>query len=111
MLVELARTVSAAVGESCLLARLGGEEFAVLCKNFAIEDAVKLAERLRSTIEERFTDCAQPVTCSFGVSSWRQGDSPERFTKRADQALYEAKEHGRNCICVEKQEVLREKSS
>lgn len=101
VLVELARLVSATVGDSGMVARLGGEEFAVLCRKPGLAAAVELAERLRQSIEQRFAEEPRPITCSFGVSRWRGGDTPERFAKRADQALYAAKEGGRNRICSE----------
>ncbi len=110
VLVELAELAAVTVAGRGLLARLGGEEFAVLCKNTQLEEAVALAERLRSVIEARFSVSAQAVTCSFGVSCWQQGDSPERFSKRADQALYAAKEKGRNYVCVESLKLVQEKS-
>ena len=111
VLVELAELAAVTVSGRGLLARLGGEEFAVLCKNTELDQAVALAERLRSVIEARFSVSAQTVTCSFGVSYWQQGDSAERFSKRADQALYAAKAKGRNCVCIESLKLIQEKSS
>jgi diguanylate cyclase (GGDEF)-like protein len=71
-----------------LLARYGGEEFAVLLPDCELENAMEIAERLRT---------AQPEgTCSIGVARWDDGEDPISLIARADRALYAAKEGGRD---------------
>jgi diguanylate cyclase (GGDEF)-like protein len=71
-----------------LLARYGGEEFAVLLPDCGLDSAMEIAERLRT---------AQPEdTCSIGVAGWDGREAATRLVARADQALYAAKEGGRN---------------
>jgi diguanylate cyclase (GGDEF)-like protein len=76
-----------------LLARLGGEEFGLLLIDCPTERATEVIERLRSLVYgER--------TCSAGFAAWRPGDSSESVMARADAALYEAKESGRDRVCM-----------
>lgn len=73
-----------------LLARYGGEEFIALLPSTNEEDAVKVLDRLRPG-----TPADQ--TFSAGIASWNRLETPEELVMRADQALYRAKERGRNC--------------
>ncbi len=109
VLIALSEVMLGIVGSRGIVARLGGEEFAVLCKGLNLAGAIELAEQLRIATVRRFAAEVSPVTCSFGVSRWQGGDTPERFAKRADEALYAAKEGGRNRVCAENVITLREK--
>lgn len=96
-------TRAATIGNA-VLGRLGGEEFALLIENAALTEAVALAEHLRCKLAAlRFETATKPMTltCSFGVSEWRQGDTIDTLLKRADAALYEAKNSGRNRVVAE----------
>ena len=69
-----------------LLARYGGEEFAMLLPDCALDDAMEVAERLRT---------AQPEgTCSIGVADWDGREDLGQLVARADRALYAAKAAG-----------------
>ncbi len=84
-----------------LVARYGGEEFAILLPNTSLRDATPVAERLRKKIEETVinSDGNQvKVTISIGLAQVRPSDSPDDLVKRADKALYLAKESGKNCV-------------
>jgi diguanylate cyclase len=71
-----------------LLARYGGEEFAVLLPECGLDNAMEIAERLRT---------AQPEgTCSIGVAAWDGHEAAAGLVARADRALYAAKEAGRD---------------
>jgi diguanylate cyclase (GGDEF)-like protein len=81
--------------------RLGGEEFALLLGGNTMAESIALAERLRSRISALKIETAKAtiaLTCSFGVSEWRSGDTIDRLLKRADVALYKAKLGGRNRV-------------
>jgi diguanylate cyclase len=88
VLKEAASAWRAQVRSTDLLVRYGGEEFAVLLPACALDDAVRIIERLRAV--------TPLVTCSVGVASWDFHESAGQLVERADQALYVAKAEGRN---------------
>ena len=95
--------------ERALVGRIGGEEFALLLDGRCLADAVGIAERRRAKIEElQIESEAETVklTCSFGISEWRYGDTIDRLLKRADMALYEAKVGGRNRVIAADNSIL-----
>ena len=81
------------------LSRFGGEEFTLLLPNTDKESALKFANKLRLIIEKtrfNYSNKSIAITISCGISEFREGDSPESVFERADQALYYAKNSGRN---------------
>ena len=83
--------------------RFGGEEFAVLLPHTDQCAAVDVAERIRSAIEAIKIDCGRhsvAVTTSCGVALHRAGENSGQWLARADEALYRAKDQGRNCTRV-----------
>lgn len=84
-----------------LFARLGGEEFILLLPQVGQAQAMEIAEEIRCRVEQmdlKVGAHAVAVTCSFGVSEWGLNDTLDRLIKRADLALYLAKESGRNQV-------------
>jgi len=100
VLVEVARALSTLLRDTDHIGRWGGEEFIALAANTGYEGAVHLAERLRSAIEKLEIRDYGNVTASFGVALQREGEQRRDLVKRADQALYAAKEGGRNRVEV-----------
>jgi len=86
------------------VARVGGEEFAILMPSTNIGTAFHIADRLRINISKHeilFEKRLIRVTVSIGLSELKEGDSDiQTIIKRSDKALYEAKESGRNKVCV-----------
>jgi diguanylate cyclase len=86
------------------LARIGGEEFVLLLPMTTLEAAATVAEKLRGVIEgAAFRHHGEPVrvTISAGLTEFRPGDTPTAVYERADRALYQAKQQGRNrCVAV-----------
>jgi diguanylate cyclase (GGDEF)-like protein/putative nucleotidyltransferase with HDIG domain len=78
-------------------ARVGGEEFAMILPDTDAEGALALAERMRLTIEGEFAGDPVPVTISFGIAGYPEhGETAGAIIRAADEALYAAKEEGRN---------------
>lgn len=98
VLIELARVVSSNIRETDILARWGGEEFALLAPGTDSLTAHQVAEKLRAVIEQTMFKAVGRITCSFGVAEYLDGDTPETFVSRADAALYQAKTNGRNRV-------------
>jgi diguanylate cyclase (GGDEF)-like protein len=99
VLRSVAGTISGAMRDYDIPARYGGEEFAVLVPDTKRHDLVALAERIRERLEKqdiRDAGIVVNVTVSIGVTSLGESDTPETLLKRADNALYQAKNEGRN---------------
>jgi diguanylate cyclase (GGDEF)-like protein len=80
--------------------RLGGEEFCVLAEH-DLAAALSVAEELRKAVSNVRVDAnavAIEPTASFGVAQWQSGDTIDTLLRRADIALYRAKDCGRNCV-------------
>lgn len=100
VLQEISRVVRHGIRRSDVFARYGGEEFVVLLPENDLNGAAALAEKLRSTIEHHTFDGVGQVTCSFGVAQLEENEEADSFIKRADEALYRAKNSGRNCVAL-----------
>lgn len=104
VLVKLGKIIIKCIRSADLAARYGGEEFVVLMPETDILDAAEVAERIRQSVERTPFEVNHAVkeiniTVSIGVSHMRKdGDTSHDLHKRADQALYRAKENGRNQI-------------
>ena len=97
---RVASLLNGVVRTGDLAARIGGEEFAVLLEDTGLSGAYDVAERLRKQVESLglfFEGCAVPVTISLGVAAFPLNcDNQDVLFSYADQALYRAKESGRN---------------
>jgi diguanylate cyclase (GGDEF)-like protein/PAS domain S-box-containing protein len=98
VLVELAKRVRMNLRATDHLARWGGEEFVVIATHCDRPDALALAEKLRSVVASLFFPEVGAVTASFGVAELQPNESPDSWFKRADDALYAAKDAGRNTV-------------
>jgi diguanylate cyclase (GGDEF)-like protein len=97
-LQAVAEIVTKNIRSTDILARTGGEEFALIAPSTDLENARVVAERLRETIEEHSFGAVGTVTVSFGVAELKKDDHINAFISRADRALYNAKERGRNRV-------------
>jgi diguanylate cyclase (GGDEF)-like protein len=98
VLREVGRTISRPIREGDLLARWGGEEFAVILPETDNDGAIVLADRLREAISNHLFPTVGRITASFGVAVARDGESADCVVGRADTALYRAKMDGKNCV-------------
>ncbi len=100
-LQHLVEKISANLRQVDEVFRYGGEEFVVLLGQTDREAAVMVAERIRQSLIQdplRLEGEPLPLTVSIGLSMYRADDSEESLFDRADQALYQAKHNGRNCV-------------
>ncbi|MBF0231721.1 MAG: diguanylate cyclase [Desulfamplus sp.] len=98
VLVQIARLFMEHLRKVDVPGRWGGEEFLVICPETNKKSALLIAEKLRSAIDEFCFPEVSHVTGSFGVTSYQKGDDVKNMMSRADEALYRAKEKGRNTI-------------
>jgi diguanylate cyclase len=88
-------------------ARYGGEEFAVILPQTSLNHAAKLAEQIRNTlasrkVHDKRTDASYgTLTVSIGAAKFQPGEPLDPLVQRADQALYRAKNQGRNRVVTE----------
>jgi diguanylate cyclase (GGDEF)-like protein len=102
-LVNVASIIRQTIRSYDLLCRYGGEEFLLLITNAGEKEAFNLMERIRENIERNVTDYENvkiEVTCSIGLAKLTQDDTIEDSLKKADEALYAAKNAGRNQVKV-----------
>ena len=96
VLGRTARRLREVFPEDALVGRVGGEEFAVLLSVDRVEDAIACIERFRQTDTRFVREDDPPITISFGISCARPGDDIHTLRTRADQAMYRAKQDGRD---------------
>jgi diguanylate cyclase (GGDEF)-like protein len=97
VLKEFAEIVKRNIRKNDYFGRWGGEEFLLILPNVRFEEALKIAEKLRKQIQNADMDGLK-VTCSFGVTEFHRGDVISDVMKKADTALYDAKNSGRNQV-------------
>lgn len=105
ILEDLADTIRRQTRNEDLFARYGGEEFAVMTRETGLEETETLAERIRRVIEQKtfIADGEEiSITVSVGLTTLMEcsAKTPENFIDASDDALYEAKQSGRNCVRV-----------
>jgi len=97
VLIELAKVLKSNARASDLVCRWGGEEFIIVCPDTDIAGAQNLAEKTRNAIE-RDVISGVKITASFGISELQDQEGSQALFQRADQALFDAKASGRNCV-------------
>lgn len=106
VLIHVARTTLYSLRPTDLSARFGGEEFVVMLAGIDMELAWIVAERLRKSIESEVLVTEDgmnlpSMSVSLGIATTREGDTADSLVKRADTAMYRAKNSGRNRTCRE----------
>lgn len=99
VLIEIAQLMKDSLRITEHVGRWGGEEFLMVLPNTIEANAYILAERIRLSISRHNFQTAKHLTCSFGITEYLNDDTIEPIIKRADTALYQAKEQ-RNYACV-----------
>ena len=103
VLVEFTKVIISMLRKSDIFGRMGGEEFCIIMQNSSEKGAFQLAERICSNIESMeilYLQARVKVTVSIGIASLDGEEDIESLLKRSDEALYEAKEGGRNRVVM-----------
>jgi len=101
VLKELSKICQESIRNTDVLARIGGEEFSIIAPETDISRGVVLAEKLRRVVDEYEFDKVKHISISLGVAQYINGDNLDDIYKRADVALYKAKNNGRNRVEIE----------
>ena len=104
LLKHIAQTLKSTLRETDQVFRFGGEEFVILLASANLSAAELVAERARSAVENTYININNTniaATISLGISSFSAEDGRDSLFERADEALYLAKNTGRNCIKTE----------
>lgn len=109
VLIAMAQKLRNAIRSEDFLARFGGEEFTILLEGAAFRHALKKGQQICNTIasvryatSEAQTDNYLSLSISIGVTAYKKGDTVVDLIGRADQALYQAKHKGKNCVVGKK---------
>lgn len=110
VLKTIAKVIRGQLREYDIAGRYGGEEFSILLPFTKIEEAQMVAERLRETIENKIIDISKVnpdaetkkinITMSLGIYEIKEDDSDDDLLRKADKALYQAKNTGRNKVVI-----------
>ncbi|WP_404343956.1 diguanylate cyclase [Pseudoalteromonas mariniglutinosa] len=102
-LLVIAKALQKSIRSSDFIARYGGEEFVLLMPGLALQNATLPLEKLRKAIKAipfKFKDTQVQITISLGATQFKKGDTPLAAFDRADDALYNAKNGGRDKLCI-----------
>jgi len=110
VLKEVAKTIRSQLREYDVAGRYGGEEFSIILPFTSIKEAKMAAERLRNAVEKKVIDISKinpdadkkniSVTISLGIYEIKETDNDDDLMKKADKALYVAKNSGRNRVVI-----------
>ncbi|MAU41753.1 MAG: hypothetical protein CMF31_09030 [Kordiimonas sp.] len=107
VLKAVAHSLKTKVGDSGTPARYGGEEFIAVLPHYNLEAATDMANTVRNFVSQRVMrkkstgETLGKITISFGVAAYRRGEDASTVLERADNALYLAKNSGRDCVRTE----------
>lgn len=100
ILVKIAQILKLNTRKTDFVGRWGGEEFLIICLAVDEENLYKLIEKIRQDIKNYKFPKTKILTASFGITIYQENDSLKTITKRADDALYEAKNKGRDRVVI-----------
>lgn len=100
VLKEMARIIKESIRGYDKVGRWGGEEFLVVCPACHQDEAIQVAKRIQSGLKEAIYGTNQVYTVSIGIAILKENSTAYTLISQADEALYQAKEKGRNCSCT-----------
>lgn len=103
LLVSIGNLLAARLRKTDRAFRFGGEEFVLLARNTQLEEAAVIAEQIRIQITTHIEGPEGSISASFGCASIQPEETREQWFVRADRAMYQAKEQGRNCVVLAKE--------
>ena len=106
---EVSRRIKECIRQIDTAARYGGDEFAVILPNTSLKDAYIVAERMVEAVSQTPTTWRKeqiPLSISVGLGQYDADTNPEDITSRSDQALYSAKQAGKNTVKIFEQETI-----
>jgi len=109
ILIKFVKKIIETSRDEDYLIRWGGEEFLLLLKVTSKNALIFALEKIRESIEKADFDEVKHLTCSIGASIYKKNEKVEQVIKRADKALYNAKENGRNKSVIFTKELLKGK--
>ncbi len=101
VLTEIANILKTSSRKTDIVGRWGGEEFLIICPESTLKDTANMIENIRLTIASFDFTRVGNKTASFGISLFKPNDTIDSLTKRADDALYKAKNSGRNKVLTQ----------
>lgn len=108
VLIQTSKWIESVIRSTDTFGRWGGEEFVIICPETDLAQAVMLAEKIRSGIEQQRFPEKLKQTLSIGVAQYRFNESTDQWIYRTDQSLYTAKHNGKNQVVNCKQLTLEE---
>jgi len=102
VLQDFVNLVKKYIRKDDIFARWGGEEFLLLMRDTTPKDVKRRIEYIRKKVDKHLFDTVEHITCSFGIACANKEDDMESLLYRADKALYEAKEKGKNKVVYKK---------
>jgi diguanylate cyclase (GGDEF)-like protein len=107
VLKHFAKIITSAIRPGDVCCRFGGEEFIALISHVAADEAYLVAERIRSTFEKSVNPIGRPITVSQGIAHYSSHSfSAEELIQMADQAMYKAKQSGRNQTIIAEESLV-----
>ncbi len=100
ILIEVAGLIKKHIRKTDSFGRWGGEEFILSSPESSINDVQKLAVLLQAKLHQHDFKLKHTVTCSFGLTGYKAGETLDNLINRADKAMYRAKQQGKNCIVI-----------
>lgn len=100
VLIELSSIVKKQIRKTDFFGRWGGEEFILCSPESDLLAVKKMTSLLKEKISQYNFKLKQKVSCSFGITSYQYGESLDDLINRADKAMYEAKQKGKDCIII-----------
>ena len=98
VLQEVSQILKSNVRITDTVGRWGGEEFVIVCANTNLENTYILADNLRKKVQNHTFTTVEKITISVGIAEFLENDTLVTLFKRTDEALYKAKESGKNCV-------------